>query len=148
MILVLSDNGNAKGSIMEQGVRTLMTFRYPAGGVVNGTIVTTPVNNIDVAASIFELIGAEITVYDTDGVSWAPLVTGGNVTMITAREAFVVEIANDVGVIDTAHPAMTKLVYQDQVPASHSDWAFANYMPSPVLPCASLPPYYHRCSGR
>ena len=39
VVVVTSDNGQAKGSVYEYGVRTLLHVRYPDGGIRAGTTV-------------------------------------------------------------------------------------------------------------
>ena len=117
IILVLTDNGQAKGTIYEYGVRTIFNLRYPNGGVLAGTQVDTPVTNIDVVSTLFDFIGINGT-FDTDGISLVPLLNGGSID----RDAIYVEMAKDVGVIETSAGSLTghtgtrlKLIHQDQV---------------------------------
>ena len=115
IIVVTSDNGEAKGSVYEYGVRTMLNVRYgAAGGIAAGKAISAKVSNLDLAPSIFGLIGLSGT-YDTDGVSWAAVATGASDSL--SRSHLIVEMANDFGIIDTVTSA--KLVYQDQTNANN-----------------------------
>lgn len=117
IVVLLSDNGAAKGSVFEYAVRTLQMVRYPNGGIAPGTVVSERVSSLDLAPSLFTLIGASAS-YDTDGVSWASVATGAATSI--GRTHLVVEMANDVAVIGaTGSISSMKLVFQDQVKSNN-----------------------------
>jgi len=104
---VLSDNGHAKGTTYEWGVRTLLSVRYPNGGVAAGRVVSDLVSTIDLVPTVLDLAGVRGT-YDTDGRSWAPLLNGSAASL--GRAEIFVEIDFDVAVV---RPDGLKLVHQD-----------------------------------
>jgi len=106
MIVLLTDNGEAKGTVYEWGVRTIMHVRYPNGGIAAGTVIDELVNNIDLVPTILDFAGISGT-YDTNGVSWKALATGSATSL--NRDAIYTEMDFDIAVIQKEH----KLVYQD-----------------------------------
>ena len=59
IIIVLSDNGYAKSTLYEWGVRTMMHVRFPNGNISPSTVVDEPVTNLDIVPSILDFIGAQ-----------------------------------------------------------------------------------------
>jgi arylsulfatase A-like enzyme len=96
-IVVLSDNGNAKGTAYEQGTRTMMNARGPT--IPAGTVVTDPVMNVDLAPTALEWAGSSaLTIgLDTNGVSWAPLAACTSTTL--SRSAIFLEMGYDRAVV-------------------------------------------------
>ena len=63
IIIVLSDNGYAKSTLYEWGVRTMMHVRFPNGNISPSTVVDEPVTNLDIVPSILDFIGAQGNVF-------------------------------------------------------------------------------------
>lgn len=111
MIMVFSDNGHAKATVYEWGVRTLLHVRYPDGGIAAGTTVNELVSTIDIVPTIFDFIGLSGT-YDTNGVSWKAIADGSTTSL--DRTEIIAEVAHDIAVI--RHDI--KLIFQDSTNAN------------------------------
>jgi hypothetical protein len=95
IFVVTSDHGPGKNVLYEQGVRTFCFVRYPRDGAIfAGVTVASPVSNLDLLPSLFALAGVEGD-YDTDGESWASLVSSeavaaaGSTTTAAATDRFI-----------------------------------------------------------
>ena len=113
MVIVMSDNGVAKGTVYEMGVRTLMHVRFPDGGVAADTVVDDVVTNMDLVPTIFDVVGVRGS-FDTDGLSFRDQLRGGPSVALN-RTSVVVEFANDVAVVDVATTGGLKFVRRDLV---------------------------------
>ena len=59
IIIVLTDNGYAKSTLYEWGIRTMMHVRYPNGNISSSTVVDEPVTNLDIVPSVLDFIDAQ-----------------------------------------------------------------------------------------
>jgi len=96
-VIVTSDNGEAKGTAYEQGVRTMLHVRGP--GISAGTTVTDLVNNIDLAPTLLDWAGSSAAKVNlaTDGLPWSGVASGALST--NGRSELFVEMGYDRAVI-------------------------------------------------
>ena len=106
IVIVTSDNGLAKGTVFEQGVRTNLFARWKTGGVAAGSTSAELVNNIDLLPTIVAAAGGTASpAYDTDGMSWLHVAQDASKTM--GRDAIFVEMYNDRAVIEAKYKYVT-----------------------------------------
>ena len=111
IVIILSDNGEAKGTTYEYGVRTLLHVRWPDGGISSGTRITELVSNIDIVPTLLSIAvkpSYNTVQYDTDGVDISALLTGSATSL--SRDTLYVEMSRDFAVIQEKF----KLVFQSQ----------------------------------
>lgn len=94
-IVILSDNGNAKGSVYELGARTAMMAKGPT--ITPGNTIDALVSNLDLAPTILEWAGGDSSALDMDGVSLADLASGSSSSL--DRDAIFLEMAYDRAVV-------------------------------------------------
>jgi len=80
----ITDNAplkGGKGMLYEGGVRVPYIFRWP-GKVAAGAVCDTPITSVDLYPTLLEIAGAKRPEgYPLDGVSYAPLLTGGKASL-------------------------------------------------------------------
>ena len=117
IVIVTSDNGLAKGTVYEQGVRTNLFARWKTGGVAAGSTSAELINNIDLLPTIVAAAGGTASpAYDTDGVSWLHVAQDASKTM--GRDAIFVEMYNDRAVIEAKYKYVTIGLGADKSKAS------------------------------
>jgi len=94
-IVILSDNGDAKGSVYEMGARTVMMAKGPT--IPPGNSIDALVSNLDLAPTILEWAGSDSSALDMDGVSLADLASGSSSSL--DRDAIFLEMAYDRAVV-------------------------------------------------
>ncbi len=77
LFIFINDNSHeAKGSPFEGGINTRM-FLYWKGNIKGGSTISEPAMNMDIAATIFDVTGANVpTDYQVDGMSLSPFFQG------------------------------------------------------------------------
>eukprot|EP00947_MAST-08B_sp_MAST-8B-sp1_P002661 g2661.t1 len=114
IVVVLTDNGESKGTAYENGIRTLLNLRWRNGDVYSGTQVGEVVSNVDVVPTLLSMLRLAEQYptwplqYDTDGVDISSLALG-TATALAGRTQVVAEMVRDVAVVG---PTL-KYVYQD-----------------------------------
>ena len=99
LIIVTQDHGQmAKESLYQGGIRTALFARYPPA-IKAGTVVDTPVSNLDFAPTILELAGIDAS-FGIDGISWwTAASTEHPSASLAARECIISEINFDRAVV-------------------------------------------------
>jgi arylsulfatase A-like enzyme len=85
VIMFTGDNGFAKGSVMELGLRVPLIAR--GAGIPAGSVVDDLVSFVDLAPTIMDLAGVTGD-YDSDGISFASLVQGESSAAFSERTIF------------------------------------------------------------
>jgi arylsulfatase A-like enzyme len=96
-VIIMSDNGNGKGTVYEQGCRTSLFMRGPT--ITAGTIITDLVSNLDIAPTLLDLAGADASELDMDGISLVDRLAGTS-TSLSRTEIFL-EMAYDRAVVQS-----------------------------------------------
>jgi len=92
-IVILSDNGNSKGTVYEMGTRTIFFAKGPT--ITPGGTIDALVSSIDIAPTILEWAGSSAAL-DVDGVSLAGVASGSS---SLGRDSIFLEMAYDRAVV-------------------------------------------------